>query len=122
MFCLSPFICARDILPSLLGFNLLLIMDGYSCHMSFITFSLLRENGIGLAGLPSHTSHELQPLDMSVFQPIKQEFKRLLSRHTVYSKRDAHNDIFTIYEVLCQAYHKYLTSQNEISGFCRTVI
>lgn len=56
------------------GRNLLLIMDGYSCHVSFKTLSLMKDNGIVVAGLPAHTSHALKPLDVSVFRPIKQEF------------------------------------------------
>ncbi|EDO00854.1 hypothetical protein SS1G_03328 [Sclerotinia sclerotiorum 1980 UF-70] len=49
----------------------LLIMDGYSSHItgSFIAFCI--EKDIDLLILPSHCSHLLQPLDIAVYGPMK---------------------------------------------------
>lgn len=55
--------------------NILLVMDGFSGHMTYKTSRLLRDNGIVVAGLPTHTPHVLQPLDITVFELLKQEFK-----------------------------------------------
>lgn len=112
-------ICAREVFFEAWERKQLLIMDGYSCHVSFKKISLLKENDIIVVGLPAHTSHALQPLDVPVFWQMKQEFKRLLSRRTVYSKPIAHTDIFTICELSCGAYQKCLTETNTISGFRR---
>lgn len=35
------------------GRKILLVMDGYACHVSFRTLSLLKENNIVVAGLPA---------------------------------------------------------------------
>lgn len=53
------------------GAKLLLVMDGYAFHISYKTLSLFSSNDISVAGLPAHTSHVLQPLDVGVFSPLK---------------------------------------------------
>jgi len=49
----------------------LLIMDGHSSHITadFIAFCI--DNAIDILILPPHCSHTLQPLDVSVFSPLK---------------------------------------------------
>lgn len=49
------------------GQKLLLVLDGYGSHVQFKTLQLLKENGVIIIALPSHTSHVLQPWDVSVF-------------------------------------------------------
>ncbi len=63
----------------------LLIDDGHTSHMSteFITFTLA--NKIISLCLPPHSTHLLQPLDVSVFGPLKQNYKKLLSEKTRFS-------------------------------------
>lgn len=53
----------------------LLILDGHNSH---ITLDVVREAsaaGLDLLTLLAHTSHALQPLDVSVFKPFKQHFR-----------------------------------------------
>ncbi|KAF0724532.1 hypothetical protein Ae201684P_012542 [Aphanomyces euteiches] len=54
----------------------LVLMDGYKAHWSAKTLAYALSKGIHLYALPSHTSHFLQPLDVSVFC----HFKRLLDK------------------------------------------
>lgn len=49
----------------------LLIMDNHSSHLSIKGLEFCKANGIIVLTLPPHTSHKLQPLDRSVFGPIK---------------------------------------------------
>ena len=49
----------------------LLIMDGHSSHMTAKFIALCMDSNIDMLILPPHTSHELQPLDISLFQPLK---------------------------------------------------
>lgn len=49
----------------------LLILDNHESHMTFAGLDFCKENGIIILSLPPHTSHKLQPLDRSVFGPIK---------------------------------------------------
>lgn len=49
----------------------LLIMDGHGSHITANVISFCMNNAIDLLILPPHTSHLLQPLDVSVFGPLK---------------------------------------------------
>ncbi|KYG40271.1 hypothetical protein M433DRAFT_160676, partial [Acidomyces richmondensis BFW] len=49
----------------------LLIMDGHSSHITANVIAHCMEHTIDLLILPPHTSHALQPLDVSVFSPLK---------------------------------------------------
>lgn len=53
----------------------LLILDGHVSHVSIDTVQEARHQGIDLITLPSHTSHAMQPLDVSLFKPFKVAFK-----------------------------------------------
>ena len=49
--------------------KLLLVYDGYAGHLQYRVLQLLKTNNIIVAGLPAHSSHVLQPLDVGVFAP-----------------------------------------------------
>eukprot|EP00745_Piridium_sociabile_P012380 TRINITY_DN190907_c0_g1_i1.p1 TRINITY_DN190907_c0_g1~~TRINITY_DN190907_c0_g1_i1.p1 ORF type:complete len:178 (-),score=23.43 TRINITY_DN190907_c0_g1_i1:26-559(-) len=50
----------------------LLIMDGHSSHTrSLAAIDYARENGIVMLSLPPHSTHRLQPLDVSFFKPLQ---------------------------------------------------
>lgn len=101
------------------GQKILLIMDGYACHVSFRTLSLRKENDILVAGLLAHTSHVLQSLKISVFGPLKEDFVILLNMRTITTNNDERSVIFTICELLRNAYHAFFNPQNAIAVFFR---
>jgi len=43
-----------------------LLMDNHDSHVSISTVEAARANGVILVGLPGHTTHLLQPLDVKV--------------------------------------------------------
>ena len=53
-------------------------MDGHSSYVTANVISFCLQNGIDLLIMPPHCSHMLQPLDVSVFAPLK----RALSKET----------------------------------------
>ena len=53
----------------------LLILDGYKSHVSFEVVEKTRRKGLDMITLPNDTSHGLQPLDVSCFGPVKQQFR-----------------------------------------------
>ena len=53
----------------------LLIMDGHSSHITMDVVCRAREVGLHLLTLPSHCSHAMQPLDVSIFKPFKGAFR-----------------------------------------------
>ncbi|KAJ8362971.1 hypothetical protein SKAU_G00118020 [Synaphobranchus kaupii] len=50
---------------------LLLLLDNHSPHCSIPEIQYCKEHGIILLTFPPHCSHKLQPLDWSVFGPLK---------------------------------------------------
>ena len=52
----------------------LLILDGHGSHVIVDVVKTARSVGLDLLTLPSHTSHVMQPLDVSCLKPFKQAF------------------------------------------------
>ncbi|KAM9874670.1 transposase [Verticillium dahliae] len=64
--------------PTNLSIARLLILDGHGSHESTDFMYLCYSNNIHLVFLPPHTSHVLQPLDQSVFGPLKAAYRKQL--------------------------------------------
>lgn len=102
------------------GRNMLLIMDRYACNIAIKTLQLLCDNDITVSGRPFHTSDVLMPLEVSVFGLLREKFRRLLSFWKITKTKDDRNDVFTIREILRDAYHVCVNEHNEIAGFPHT--
>ena len=102
--------------------KVLLIFDGHSSHTKSIELvNLTRKNGLILLSLPPHTPHKLQPLDKSVFKPLKTAFNTACGRWMRdHSGRRLGQE--QLHELFSQAYYKSATTQNAISGFSATGI
>lgn len=53
----------------------LLLIDNHASHLSVEALDLAAENGITILSFPPHCSHRLQPLDVSVYGPVKTYYK-----------------------------------------------
>jgi hypothetical protein len=99
----------------------LMILDGHNSHVILDVIVKANEAGLDMVTLPSHTSHEMQPLDVAVFKPFKTAFR---------AYRDIWNMIHkgqkTMKEDLVQwvslALKKAMTPSNIRAGFRRTGI
>ena len=49
----------------------LLLIDGHGLHHTHEFLQYCKEYKIKVLGIPLHTTHLLQPLDVGVFQPLK---------------------------------------------------
>ncbi|XP_048520677.1 uncharacterized protein LOC125503809 [Dendroctonus ponderosae] len=49
----------------------LLLLDNYESHLSIPALDFAKENGVIMLSFPPHCSYMLQPLDRSVFGPLK---------------------------------------------------
>ncbi|CAG7727543.1 unnamed protein product, partial [Allacma fusca] len=58
----------------------LLILDNHSSHVSFQAVSYCRRHHINLLTSPPHTTHKLQPCDVSFFGPLKNKYSQYLVR------------------------------------------
>ena len=55
--------------------RMLLVLDGHKSHVTFEVLLKAKSHGLDMISLPSHTSHCLQPLDISCFRPFKESFR-----------------------------------------------
>lgn len=100
----------------------LLVCDGHSTHVKNYDFvTRARDNYIHVLIIPPHTSHRLQPLDVSFMFPLstyyEQEVKRWLTNNS--------GKIVTIKQVgelFGHAYQRAATIKNASSGFKTTGI
>lgn len=96
----------------------LLIFDGHSSHISIELIELAKANDIHLLCLPAHTSHCLQPLDVSVYKPVKTHWKNLLDEFYLSGNNVVTKEIFP--SLLEKVREKALTRTNAVSGFEHT--
>lgn len=52
----------------------LLVMDNHDTHVSLDVIKIAADNNVTLIGLPPHTTHILQPLDVGIMGPLKRKF------------------------------------------------
>lgn len=99
----------------------LLIFDGHGSHVAYNTIEEARRLGIDLVTLPAHTSHKLQPLDVSVFSPFKNYFKQQRSK---WMSNNPNIEIGReeLATIASMTFKQALTPANIISGFRRTGI
>jgi hypothetical protein len=64
----------------------LLILDGHGFHVTFEAIEQAQEFGLDTIIVPSHTSHALQPLDVTCFKPFNIAFKT--ERHIAIVRRN----------------------------------
>ncbi len=65
----------------------LLILDGHSSHVSHEVRQLAIENQVHMLKLPPHLTHLLQPLDISVFKPMKATYYSAVADFTRKERR-----------------------------------
>lgn len=94
----------------------LLLLDNHCSHVSIETIDLAKANGIVLLTLPPHCSHKLQPLDRSVFGPLKSYFNRACNNWlTAHPGRTI--SIYEIAGIFHLAYVRAFTMVNIQAGF-----
>ena len=74
---------------SQLDWNLLLIIDSHKSHVyNLAFFDEMWENNINITTIPPHTSHIIQPLDLTPFAQFKRNWQyHLLECNTAHSAK-----------------------------------
>ena len=60
----------------------ILFIDRHGSHIGYNLVTYARKEGVVLMCLPPHTSHVLQPLDVSCYGPLKQVWRQTIKKHT----------------------------------------
>ena len=99
----------------------LLIMDNHTSHISVAVIDKAKANGVVLLTFPPHTSHKLQPLDRTVYGPLKKYFHEACNDWMLSN----HGKLITIYEMaqcLGKSFPRAFKPENIVSGFRATGI
>lgn len=94
----------------------LLLLDNHESHLSIKGLNFAKDNGIIMLSFPPHCSHKLQPLDRTVYGPLKRYF----NSHADSWMTNNPGKVMTIYNIpsiVTMAYPLAATSTNIISGF-----
>jgi 4-hydroxybenzoate polyprenyltransferase len=94
----------------------LLVLDGHGSHETTEFMWECFSNNIQLLFLPPHTSHVLQPLDLSIFSSLKTSYRKhvgFLSVHTDSTPIRKRNFLQCYYKARCDA----LTAKNIKAGW-----
>jgi len=99
----------------------LVIFDGHASHKSLDAINLAKENHITLITIPPHTSHRLQPLDVSFFGPLKSRYNRELDKWMVANPGKRVTQ-FDVAELFAHAYESTASIDKAKTGFQKTGI
>ena len=88
----------------------LLIMDSHGSHATAEFDSFCIENQIILLYMPPHSSHILQPLDVSCFAFLKQLYRQLVENQVQCSVNHVNKlDFFSLYSQLSTSHNSLST-------------
>jgi hypothetical protein len=99
----------------------LLILDNHSSHKTIHVYEFCKRNSIVLVSIPRHTSHRMQPLDITFFGPLKCAFN---TECDCFMKSHPHRKI-TPYElagIFNKAYIRVAAIEKAVAGFSSTGI
>ncbi|CAG7832646.1 unnamed protein product, partial [Allacma fusca] len=94
----------------------LLLLDNHTSHISIEILNFCEIHNIHMLSIPPHTSHKLQPLDVSVYSAIKSRLSKLEQEWMSQNapKRLTEENLPEIFKI---AYDVSATPSNMISGF-----
>lgn len=102
--------------------RVLLILDNHNSHISYEIYNFCRDKGILMLSLPPHTSHKLQPLDLTFFGPFKSSYSyqcTLFLKNKMLDKNSEEYKIteYDIAEIFNLAYSQVANIDKALSGF-----
>ncbi|GBM94753.1 hypothetical protein AVEN_66047-1 [Araneus ventricosus] len=98
-----------------------LFIDNHESHLGIEVIDKARENGLSIITFPTHTSHKMQPLDVSEYGPLKSHYEIALNEWNL-SNPGKRITIYDLPECFSRAFYKALSLENISSGFKRTGI
>jgi hypothetical protein len=100
----------------------LLIIDGHSSHVDMQFINRAIELDIYIAVFPPHSTHRLQPLDVSVFRPLAQGYSQELDHFIHRTGGLSSITKRSFWKLFWPAWDKAVSEANILSGFRKTGI
>jgi len=94
----------------------LLLLDNHDSHISIESITYAKENDIVLLTFPPHCSHKLQPLDRSVFGPLKRFYNNACDSWMLQNPGKPMT-IFDVAAAVGSAFPQAVTPRNIEAGF-----
>jgi hypothetical protein len=98
----------------------LLFVDGHSSHLNMKFLDWCLEHKILVAVYPPHSTHRLQPLDVSMFSPLSTYYSQELDNFTSRSRGTTRLTKREFHELFWIAYQKAFTKVNIQSSWMKT--
>ena len=97
------------------SFPVILFVDGHISHMSLPVAEFCRDHGIILYCFPPHASHIIQPLDVTVFGPVKKLWNKALDEFKLKYKIQMSKAHF--FQVFDNAWKATAQKNHGVAGF-----
>lgn len=94
----------------------LLLLDNHGSHLSIEGLDYAKRNGIVLLSFPPHCSHRMQPLDRTVFGPLKKNINTASAAWMINNPGKTMT-IYDIPDLVATAYPLSATPVNNQAGF-----
>ena len=96
--------------------KVILLLDNYVSHLSVDVLQFAKDNGVVMVSFPPHCSHKLQPLDRSVYGPLKRYYN-VACDDWIVSHKGRTMPIYDVPAMVGLAYPKAMTPANIQAGF-----
>lgn len=106
---------ANHVKPSV-GKPIIILLDNHDSHISIPTIDFCKANGIILVTFHPHTSHKFQPLDRTVFGPLKAYYNTACNEWMLMHPGQTIT-IYDIAELVGKAFPQAFTPLNIQKGF-----
>ena len=101
--------------------KVLLILDNHKAHVSLAAVDKAQANGIVLLTIPPYTSHNLQPLDVTVHGPYKKAYARAMDAWMRFNPKRTVS-IYDVLEIVNKGHTSACVPRNILAGFRSTGI
>ena len=96
-------------------------MDNHDSHIGIDIIEMARANGLSIITFPPHTSHKLQPLDVTVYGPLMCHYQKAMDEWNL-SHPGSRIAIYDLPECFGRAFFRDLSFDNIASGFRKSGI
>ena len=98
----------------------LLLLDGHTCHSKNLeAIKLARQNNVVMLSFPAHTTHRLQPLDVTFFKSLKSWYN-IEIEHYLRCSQGKPVGVHLVSSLVGRSFVKAATMETAVNGFRKT--